>query len=349
MPALSDTVLQDAILLTKRGFGDYEGRLSNYGALSSFIDGANKLMPASQVESLKKSPAQPEKIPMLNKYNATILNARSCNIVCNDRVSAFKTLSYITRGFTICVADAINAGNYISAAEDFAWQMKQGLRAALNSLDIAAVNALETNKNTALVDSNLPSITNTAASYEENVINDLYFDIPTLMKLNDLDADKYANVMNTEALKTALYYESFGANNQQNLNGVLNGALGAASRYEHYTTNNIALGTAFREIHYVFPEDAVGLFVWNPFDYINKSRTSDGKRWFTMQDPIFGITWGVLEESTCMDMSATYPGQTAVAGTKYSFTADFSFLTAYASDGAGPIVKFVNRKVPVSS
>lgn len=351
MAALTDTELQDAVVsVGNKAFNKYEGRLSNYGALQAFMDGSNLLLPQSQIEGMKKSDVQVTKIPVLNKFNSTILTARACTITGPTRTSSFKALSYVTKGFEIAVSDAINAGNYISRSEDFAMQMLQGLKAVYNSLDQAAIASLETNRNTTLVESVLETITDATGDYEENDLNDLYYDIPTLMKLNDLglDGGKLANIMNTESVKTMLKYESQGQNNAINLAGILNGTIESAGNYQHYQTNNITLG-ANREVHYVAPVEALGLFTWQPFDYRNKGISGDGKKYYTLTDPILGIEWGVIEQTLCADLSAQSTGMTAALQTKYSFTADFSFMTAYSSDADTPIVKFIAPKVPISS
>jgi hypothetical protein len=353
MAALSATELQDAIIFVEgKKFNQFEGRLSRYGALKAFLNGANEILPESTVTSMKKSEKQPEKVPVLNKFNSTILTARTCSITCNDRVSAFKALSYITRGFTICVADAINAGNYISRAEDFGWQMIQGLKAVYNALDLAAVNTLETNRNTALVSSQLATITNAGGDYEENLLSDIYYDIPALMALNDLSDGRIQDVTNTEAMKNMLKYESQGTNNAIDLAGVLSGKFADSSDYQHYLTNNITLGshqTGYQEVHYVFPEGAVGLFVWNAFEF-QKRATNGISRFYTQEDPIFGIKWNVYETTECVELSTLAEGMTGTGYvTKYQFSADFAYLTAYASDADTPIVKIVAKQVPISS
>lgn len=349
MAALTDTQLQDAIVqVGEKNFNKFEGRLSNYGALQAALDGSNLILPKSQVEGMKKSDVQVTKVPVLNKFNSTILTARSCSITGPTRTSSFQSLSYVTKGFEIAISDAINAGNYITKAEDFAMQMKQGLKAVYNSLDIAAVAALETNRNLSLADSHLSTITDATGDYEENTILDMYYDIKTLMDLNNLGDDTLHNVMNTEGVKNMMKYESQGENQAVNLRGILDGTLPSAGDFRHHKTNNITLGTNL-EVHYVFPEGAFGLFVWNPFDYKAKSITGDGKKFYTLTDPILGITWGVIEQTLCVDLSAQSTGMNAATQTKYSFTADFSFLTGYSSDTDSPIVKFLAKRVPISS
>lgn len=349
MAALSATELQDAIIFVEgKKFNQFEGRLSRYGALKAFLDGANEILPESTVTSMKKSEKQPEKVPVLNKLNSTVLTARTCTITGPTRVSAFKALSYVTKGFEIVIADAINAGNYISRAEDFGWQMIQGLKAVYNALDLAGVNTLETNRNTALKTSTIETITNAAGDYEENLLSDIYYDIPALMALNDLSDGRIQDVTNTEAMKNMLKYESQGTNNAIDLAGVLSGKFADSSDYQHYLTNNITLGVN-REVHYLFPEGAVGLFVWNAFEF--QKRSSNGiSRFYTQEDPILGIKWNVYETTECVELSTLASGMTGTGFvTKYQFSADFAYLTAYASDADTPIVKIISRKTPVSS
>ncbi len=350
MAALSATELQDAIIFVEgKKFNQFEGRLSRYGALKAFMDGANEILPESTVTTMKKSEKQPEKVPVLNKFNSTVLTNRTCTITGPTRVSAFKALSYVTKGFEIVVSDAINAGNYISRAEDFGWQMIQGLKAVYNALDLAGVNALETNRNTTLKTSTIATITNAAGDYEENLLSDIYYDMPALMALNDLSDGRIQNVTNTEAMKNMLKYESQGQNNAIDLAGVLSGKFADASDYQHYLTNNINLGTTLREAHYLFPQGAVGLFVWNAFEFQKRS-TNGISRFYTQADPILGITWNVYETTDCVDLSTLAAGMTGTGYvTKYQFSADFSFLTAYASDADTPIVKVINKKTAISS
>lgn len=349
MAALTATELQDAVVqVGNSDFNKWEGRLSRYGALQAALDGSNLILPKSQIEGMKKSDVQIEKVPVLNKFASTVLSSRSCSITGPTRTSTFKQLSYSTVGFEIAVSDAVNAGNYISRADDFAMQMKQGLKAVFNQLDQSAVSSLETNRNLSLVHSNIKTITNAAGDYEENLLSDIYYDIKALMALNDLDDDTIQNVMNTEGQKSMLKYESQGENNAINLRGVLDGSLPSAGNFRHYMTNNITLGTN-QEAHYLFPKGAFGMFVWTPWDYKNNSITGDGKRYYTLQDPIFGIEWGVIEQTLCADLSAQSTGMTAATQTKYSFTADISFITGYASDTNTPIVKLIAKRTPISS
>jgi hypothetical protein len=159
------------------------------------------------------------------------------------------------------------------------------------------------------------------------------------MTLNDLNG-RFVNVANTEAQKTLLKYESMGMANQVNLKAVLDGTLEHASNFRHYLSNRVPLG-GNKEVHYVYPEGAFGVFQWNPQDYV-QNRSIEGKvKYYTWNDPFLGITWNVKETEECQDLSATYAGLTDAIVTKYQFTADLAYMTPYSSDSSSPIIKVV--------
>lgn len=339
MAQLSATQMQDAIVNARANnlFLEFEGRLSNYGAFQSGLDGASLLLPPSAVKNAKNSGAQITKIPVWNKSTASIITARACEITGANPVSAFQSLTYATKGFEITVSETVADGNYMDVEAQFVQGLRQGLRGVLNAWDIASVAKLETSKSGVLATSTLAAQASGAYVIED--IDDTYYDIPTIMRLNDLGG-RYANVTNTEAAKTILKYESQGVNNAINLRGVLEGTLPSAGNYMHYLTNNITLG-ANREVHYVFPEGAFGIFQWNPKDFTERRSTSAGKLFYTFEDPILGLRWNVIEETTCVDLTSVYgAGYEASIVTKYQFTVDLALAVPYSSDSSSPIIKF---------
>lgn len=336
--SLSVTQMQDAIITARANnyFSEFEGNFSNYGAFQAALDGANLLLPENMVKSMKNSAAQTTKVPVLNKATLAIITDRSCSITGNDPTSAFQNITYATKGFEITVSPSVSDGNYISLEDQFNNGLRNGLRSIFPELEIAAIAKLETDKSAVLATSYIA--TQATGAYVLESAGDIYYDIPTIMKLNDLKG-RYVNVTNTEAQKNMLKYESQGQNNAVNLAGVLNGSLPSAGNYRHYMSNEITLGSN-REVHYMYPEGSFGVYQWNPQDFVKKRETSAGKKFYTFEDPFLGITWSVIEETTCADLSATYSGLTTAHVTKYQFTCDLAFMTAYSSDTSSPILKF---------
>lgn len=339
--ALTATALQDAVVQASQMFGSFENRLSEYGALQAFIDNAPKLFPGSILENARKSNVQPVKIPMLKRGSATEVTSRSCTITGQEGVSEFVTLTWGTTGFEIKIVKAKNAGNYIDEVSDFAMQMANGLRTVLAALDTASYNALESKKATGLLEANLPGISLGAGFYQANDAVKLYQSIPSIMSINDITG-QLLNIASPQARASLLGMLTFGQNNQQNQAGLL-GALPGAMGYQNYFSNRVLNGDNVMEVHYLAPEGSIGMFTWNGYEAKNNVQTSKGKKFYTMQDPVFGLTWDVMEESDC----ATDAGYQRVTYDAYQFNIDYAFLTAYSSEATKtPIVKM---QIPVAA
>lgn len=338
--ALTATERQDAIIKARANnfFDEFEGRLSNYGGLQAALDGANMLLPVTQLKNDKKSAKQVTKVPVWTKENATLITARTCEIIGKNPTSAMQSLTYATKGFEITTSISVSDGNIMTEQDQFAIGIKNGLRTALASMDTDAIAKLETSKSGVLVASGLA--TQASGAYVLESLADTYYDIPSIMNLNDLNG-RLVNVSNTEAQKTLLKYESMGSANQVNLKAVLDGTLEHASNFRHYLSNRVPIG-ANKDVHFIYPEGAFGVFQWNPQDYVQKRKVEGGAKYYTWQDPFLGITWNVKETESCEDLSSTYAGLTDAIVTKYQFTADLAYMTPYSSDSSSPIIKFVN-------
>lgn len=339
MAQLSATQKQDAIVNARKNnfFNEFEGRFSNYGAFQAGLDGANMLLPPGEVGSAREGIGQVTKVPVWNKATAAIITARACEITGANPVSAFMSLTYLTKGFEVTVSETVADGNYMSLASQFAIGIKNGLRTVFNAWDIASAAKLETAKSGVLASSSYYA--QASGAYVATDLNKLYYRIPAIMSLNDLKG-RYTNVTNTEAQGTMLDYEALGLQNAENKRAVLEGTLPHASNFSHYLSNNVTLG-ANNEVHYVFPEGSFGIFQWNPKDFTDKRSTSAGKQFYVWEDPFLGLRWNVIEETTCADLSATYgAGYEASIVTKYQFTVDLALAIPYSSDSSSPIIKF---------
>lgn len=339
--ALTATALQDAVVQASQMFGNFENRMSEYGALRAFIDNSAQLFPAGMLENARQSPVQPVKIPMLKRGTAPEVNSRSCTIEGQESESEFQTLTWGTTGFEIKIVKAKNAGNYITAEQDFAQQMAAGMRTVLAKLDTASYNALEANKATGLIDPNLPDIIVGAGAYSISDAVKLYQAIPTIMSVNDI-LGELLNICSPQARFSLLGMMTYGQQNQQNQAGLL-GMLPGALGYQNYFSSRVLNAAGVRESHYLVPAGNIGMFTWNGYEAKNNVQTSTGKKFYTIADPVLGLTWDVMEISDC----ATDVGYQRVVYDSYQFNIDYAFLTAYTSEDANaaatktPIIKVV--------
>lgn len=324
--AISPTVLQDAIIMVgnDKSFMDYEGRIDNYGAFKVFTEGADTLLPKSTVETIKKSYVQPEKIPVLNQINTTMYNTYTCNISPDGSTSAFVPVTYITTGFDIGITPAVNAGNYISAAEDLAWQLKQGFKNVYASvLEADAVAYLETNKSlTNLSPTSLfPGSTFAAGVFTvpDTQKATFYSKIPTIFQRNVIPG-KPLDLANTEATPNYEYIANQGAGNGQNLAYQVQGV------DKVYRSNFVATANdgSIQETHYLLPVGGVGVYNWLPWEAQNEIVIIPGSQgWKKQVDPIAGMQWQVYYNYNCTG------GQFAQS---WSYRASFAFMKQYSSN-----------------
>lgn len=340
MAELTNTQLQDAIIIAKGLFGSFENRISEYGVLQAYLDSTPLLLPGVVMDNIKKSPVQVTKIPFVKKNAITPGTSRTCTITGALSDTAFQTLTWNTLNFPIKMTPSKYAGNYITPEADYGMQLNNGLRAVLAALDTAGAAALENNKATWLqtVGSNLG--TAGAGEYDVTLAN-LYKVIPSIMKRNDIQGP-YINIANTEAEATLLGMMTYGANNQQNQAGLL-GILPMAGKFNNYFSNRITASGL--EAHYIAPVGSLGLFTWNNFEHQNGVITSDGKKFFTRQDPILGLTWDVTQYTVC-ETDANYQ---QVVSTYEQWSIDYTMLSDYSSESTvvstvteikSPIIKF---------
>lgn len=334
--ALTPTQLQDAIIMVQDGkFGSFENRLSEYGALRAFKDNAPRLLSENTVETMKKSVRRTQKVPVLNKYNATVLDAPSCNVTGATQTSAFKSLVWAFVGFETKVTPSDYEDNYISETEGFAQQLAMGWKAVFGSLDTSAVSTLEANKSAALVESAGQNIETEAGNYAyAGEIEEMFINIPGLMMINDLNGP-YNDIANSEAQATLKKIEAFGANNYFNAAGV-----SQMGDYRHFLTNRIS-PLPDREAHYICPDGSIGIYNWVDSDSRAK-RVAGNKSWDTFRDPMFGFDWSIYSIEDCVDASATN-GNARVYSQKAQIGAWFAFVTEYSSDTTSPIIKIVRR------
>lgn len=335
--ALTPTLLQDAIVMIEgKTFGDFEKRHDEYGVLQAFDANAGQLLSPTQVQNMKKSVVQLEKVPVLNRYSPSIITDRSCNITGGRPTSAFVSLSYALVGFEITVIPSQNEANYITEAEDVAAQLIGGWRGIYENLDTKGLTSLETNKNTALVTSTMKNIATEAGDYlYTGDEKEMFLKVPSLMKINSINGS-YEDIANTEADATLALINAFGVDNYYDVDG----AIARHGSFRHYLSNRVTVAADTRETHYIAPSGSLGIYNWIENDF-RVGRKAGPTQWMNMKDPTFGYDWGVLQVESCNDDSANSGNKTAY-GYKAQIGAYFAFLTQYSSTAASPIVR-INR------
>lgn len=328
--SLAATLLQDAIinLQGNNTFTNFEQRQSTYSAVQLAKDGSDILLPKSQVERLKKSAAQVEKIAVLNRYNATLHSSYTCDFNPDANTSAFVPVTYVTTGFDVKITPAVNAGNYISEQDDLQNQMIQGWRTTFADLEGDVVAFIEANKSTQnlspLFGGPTGGVVTLNSAQQDNAIRNLYSAIPSIFQRNEF-IGKPQDLANTEAMIQEQYISHQGQANAQNLQY-------QTDNINYYRSNYVTNGAGMRETHYLMPMGAVGIYNWLPYEGQARPKINEGQGWEVMQDPMFGFNWLVYYKYDCVNGQYTY---------QMSFTTSFGLVRQYSSAaGITPILKY---------
>lgn len=321
--SLSQTILQDAIIRVGKEFtfSDFERRMSDYSVVQAYKDGKDKLLPASTIQNLQTAVAQTQKIPVLNKYGATVTTSPSCTITPDEVTSAFKALSWAGKGFSVGITPADIANNYISPEDLVAHQIREGLKAVMENLDTAAYNALEANKATSNASAIYP-ISGNAMQVAYAKKNDFYKNVPAILKRNDMGL-KYLDIANTEAIVMEAFLQNQGTANNTNSQYQFN-------NIKSYRSNRVVTGGTVDETHFLVAENALGIYNWNQYDAQMGTRIHQSKGWGKYVDPIMGFEWGMYEDHDCDGGKFTK---------KWNFFSYFCFINAFSSDNSSPILK----------
>lgn len=340
--ALTATTMAEASIRARGYYGQFEGRIPEFGAFKAYLENAMALLPKDTIERLKSaSNARSAVFPILTKQLLSVITARACTITGSTPSSIKPTITSVTRGFEVKVYPKVSDNNYISETDQFANGLANGIRSVGINLDNYAVAQLEAGKSTSLATVGLDGLSIVGNSYRiaQAQKDDLYLYIPTIMARNDLAGAQLNNIASTEALALINKHEKYGDANDQNLLKVLRGDVFGGSGIRHFISNRVTNGVGVSETHYLVPFGGIGVFVWNDSDAVNR-RTGPDAKLYTMADPILGITWDVMEKPVCEDLSATYgAGYERTMGTAYQFAADFGFMRAYSSDSSSVIHK----------
>lgn len=344
--ALELTKQVEAVIQAENYFGEFEQRMSNYGALRAYLTNAQALLPPGSVEGIKNAQnIRSLSIPTFTKQALTVLTTNVCSFTGVEQTSAKPQFSNITRSFAIKTFPKVAANNMLTSEMDqFRTGLINGLRSVAANLDSYAVTQLEANKHTGLAAvTGIAGAAIVSNAYQVNLANrnNTYVYAPTFMDLNDMDTGNYNNIMSTQGRILMLQYETNGVNNTQNLAGALNGTLPSASGYRHFTSNRVTNGAGVSETHYLSPFGGIGVFSYVDSDArLTGQKFINNREMYTLTDPIFGIEWAVTAEPVCEDLSATYgAGYDRCNGTQYYFSANFGFMNAYSSDTSKPIIK----------
>jgi hypothetical protein len=323
--AWSATVLDEFRLSYDQSELDaHENRFSVYGAYETFKADTPNLIPGYQafVEG-RASAARTASIPVIQKQALTTSATRSCTAKTTQGTSAFVTPSWTTVETGFMMVPAEHQGNYLSYQQAFNNLARNVEKAFLLDADTDAVAHLVANLtgiNNA--EDNPWSIT---SSYMQVPLADydmLFNELEAIMLANDI-TEQMINIVGSPRLKALV--------NEFSNQGVSN-STNSAFQYANLTfkySNRVTISTAYHSTLYAMPRGSLAYLNWVDIDARLGHESGDGKKWYTVELPLFGQRVGVLYQSTCADKSSLLSGLNASLAESFQFSFDRAFVSSY--------------------
>lgn len=313
----------------------WEVRASQYGALDLFK--AQSMSPTGIItEDLQqkaiRSVGSGLEIPVLDAEVFTIQNITQPLVITGaSGTSQLYQVTFIQYYFGFTIIPAQHYNNEITMQREFNRKMQGYIFALLNSLDQAALAALETDKSQVLRDDlggRYQFVGNTIVAplaEEEAVIGDInpllagndYFGPVSLVGNNSLNSH-----VRNKLLEKGTYNTE-------------NKTYQYADKTFHFT-NNLSNGAGHKATAFAVQGDAVGMVQQFPVDAI-LGHSTHKHIWDIETLPIANLPIGVFQYDDAVDGSAINASTTHLTATKsefYGFNTAVAFITPYNSDPA---------------
>jgi len=319
-----------------------EVRRSRYGALDFFQEQTkrpNSILTRTVTENIKKSMGNTVQVPVLDAGNVVITNQRTCTVPDNENTSKLVTLTFVTYAYGFTMIPSQYNNNDVGYRDDFDRKMEEFLIKFADTLDTAAVNTLNVNRNQyfpASITSYYPNIGNSLQVSDEEKA-DFYNNLQSIHNTMDY----YGNiniVTSTSGMPNIRRLQAQGTSNGINESFQFD-------PYTWYGTNRLLNGAGVKSTQFSIPDGYVAMQNRNDPDSIANRKTGDGHEWAQVYLPLVNLNVGSMYYSNCADKSALHAGTAHLTGTAvegYLFSTDVVFMTAYNSNPAGrfgPILK----------
>ena len=316
-------------------------RPSEYGALDFFIQqtqAGNSILSQDLQTKAFASIGNTVQIPVINyDGDVTVSNVRSCVIEDAENTSALYTVVFATYavGFTMVPSAFLN--NQISYMHDWTRKIEKITRALADSLDEAAIAALEANKTQVFSELLYYTQVGNVLQIPWDVRTEILGDINPMMRANN-----YAGKLHIIG--------NFGIDSmvrklaQQSIYNDVNKTLEFENKMFHFTnnmTNEVGkFGTAF-----AITDGNVGILTRVDREAL-RGASAQGHEWDIVRLPLINMPVGSHYYTSVGDQSGIAGAATAdlTCAVKefYGFSLDVAFIVAYNSDAAeiaNPIMK----------
>lgn len=333
--SLAQTFLQDMRVNYPSDLDKYELRVTNTGLLKAVLDMTNS--PRSIVSDDLKTQAMNSQgrkldVPVMQRGNVTIKNARSCNVACAQSQSGLVTIVFKTVVADICIVPSQYGVNEISKQGDFNRKLIDTVDAFMIEIENDLDTALDANKSQVYNSSIIGSRFNLAggaiqvpATSQKTFFNYLN----SINQSDDFYNPSIKVIASPPLMPEVEFYINQGDGNNENLNFQFAGK-------SYLFSNRITDAPTAMSTGYFMEDGAVGLITRVDVDARSNHKSTNGTEWF--EDRLAGMPFnvGVKYDSTCSDQKAletaglAHLEATLVEHWQLSF--DYGIVVPYNSD-----------------
>lgn len=316
-------------------------RPCEYGALDFFIEqtnAANSILSPTLRERAFASIGNTVQVPVINyDSDVTVSNVRSCVIADDENTSTLYTVVWATYAIGFTMVPSLYMNNEISYEHDFNRKMEKNCRALADSLDKAAVTALEAGKTRLLKDKLNYNFAANVIEVPTQMATEIMGDINPMMRANCYP--RMVHIVGNAGIDSLINKLA-----QHGIYNDVNKRMEYDNKVFHYT-NNVINETGKNGTFFAVEDGNVGVLTRVDREALRRTR-ANFHEWDVVRLPYIDLPVGSHYYTAVGDQSqiagAASADMTCNVKEYFGFSVDIAFIIAYNSDSetvANPIIK----------
>lgn len=316
-------------------------RPCEYGALDFFIEqtnAANSILSPKLRERAFASIGNTVQVPVINyDSDVTVSNVRSCVIADDENTSALYTVVWATYAIGFTMVPSLYMNNEISYEHDFNRKMEKNCRALADSLDKAAVTALEAEKTQLLKDKLNYNFAANVIEVPTQMATEIMGDINPMMRANCYP--RMVHIVGNAGIDSLINKLA-----QHGIYNDVNKRMEYDNKVFHYT-NNVVNEVGKNGTFFAVEDGNVGVLTRVDREALRRTR-ANFHEWDVVRLPYIDLPVGSHYYTAVGDQSqiagAASADMTCNVKEYFGFSIDVAFIIAYNSNAttvANPIIK----------
>lgn len=316
-------------------------RPCEYGALDFFIEqtnAGNSILSPKLRERAFDSIGNTVQVPVINyDGDVTVSNVRTCVIPDDENTSALYTVVWATYSVGFTMVPTLYMNNEISYEHDFNRKMEKVCRAFANSLDQAAVSALEAGKTQILKEKLNYNFAANVIEVPTQMATEIMGDINPIMRANCYPG--LVHVVGNAGIDSLIKKLA-----QHGIYNDVNKRMEYENKVFHYT-NNVVNEASKNGTFFAVEDGNVGVLTRVDREALNRTR-ANFHEWDVVRLPYIDLPVGSHYYTGVGDQSQiageASADMTCNVKEYFGFSADVAFVIAYNSNQttvANPIIK----------